>query len=351
MASLPMPAQGQPGCEPGFTETVASVVGAAIWAPSVHNTQPWWFRAARAEMSLYADSGRQLTVADPVGREMMISCGAALFTARLALRSLGYVPETSVLPEPTDPLLVARLSWSRREAPTEYEQRLFSQVLTRRTHRGGFDALPLSPRLLAVLQQGASQDGARLNVVTDASSRAMLAAAVQTAEQTLEADSAYVQELASWVSPPGSIRDDGVPYTSYPARPEHTYPDFPGRDFAHGLRWGLPRFGSATANHSAGVVCLLTTSDDCPADWVHAGQALQRALLASATCGVAAALHSQPLEVGSLRELIRAKLCEGDFPQLVLRLGTVIQTAKSVRRPLASVLVTVSGEHPATGSG
>jgi hypothetical protein len=45
---------------------------------------------------------------------MMISCGAALFTARLALRSLGYIPETSVLPDPRQPLLVARVSWRRR---------------------------------------------------------------------------------------------------------------------------------------------------------------------------------------------------------------------------------------------
>ena len=34
---------------------------------------------------------------------MMISCGAALFTARLALRALGYIPETTVLPDPGQP--------------------------------------------------------------------------------------------------------------------------------------------------------------------------------------------------------------------------------------------------------
>jgi hypothetical protein len=70
------------------------VVAAAVWAPSVHNTQPWWFSTHGQEISLYADATRQLLVADPGGREMMISCGAALFTARLALRSLGYIPGT-----------------------------------------------------------------------------------------------------------------------------------------------------------------------------------------------------------------------------------------------------------------
>ena len=37
---------------------------------------------------VHADASRRLAVADPDGREMMISCGAALFTVRLALSSL-----------------------------------------------------------------------------------------------------------------------------------------------------------------------------------------------------------------------------------------------------------------------
>jgi len=66
---------------------------------------------------------------------------------------------------------------------------------------------------------------------------------------------------------------------------------------------------------------------------MNAGQALQRTLLTSATCGVAAALHSQPVEVSWLREAIRTQLGDGSYPQLVLRLGTVIQNAISIRRP------------------
>jgi hypothetical protein len=146
-------------------EVAAYVVAAAVWAPSVHNTQPWWFSVAGQEISLHADAERQLGVADPRGREMMISCGAALFTARLALRSLGYIPETSVLPDPGRPLLVARVNWRRRAAAAEFEQRLFNQVPLRRTHRGGFDPLPLPADLVAVLQAGAERDGAMLRVI------------------------------------------------------------------------------------------------------------------------------------------------------------------------------------------
>jgi len=142
-----------------------------------------------------------------------------------------------------------------------------------------------------------------------------------------------------------------VPHTAYPARGERTFPHFAGRDFAHGRGWGSARPGLVAGPRSPGVVCLLATAGDRPVDWVNAGQALQRALLTSATCGVAAALHSQPLERARLREFVRTQLSDGSYPQLVLRLGTVIQTAVSVRRPPASVLFASGSEHLRIGQG
>src|SRR5262252_9153413 len=325
--------RGKPSPEPLAPAQIAQyVVTAAAWAPSVHNTQPWRFSSSGQLISLYADAGRQLRVADPDGREMMISCGAALFIARLALRSLGYLPETQVLPDPGQPLLVARVRWARRAARTEFEQRLFGQVRRRRTHRGGFDPVPLPRGLLAALRDSAARYGAMLRIIADDGRRAALAAAVQAAERVQRQDSERVRELARWAPAPGSARADGVPPASYPAREEHTSPDFPGRDFARGHGWGLPPLSTASLFRTAGVVALLTTAQDRPPDWVDAGQALQRVLLTASSCGVTVALHTQPLEAGSLRESIRTQLSDGAYPQLILRFGAVTEAADSVRR-------------------
>lgn len=331
--------------KPMTAEQIARyVVAEAIWAPSVNNTQPWRFAACGQQISLYADLGRQLKVADPDGREMMISCGAALFTARLALRSLSYAPETRLLPEPGDPALIAEVRWPERAAITDFEHRLFVQVRQRRSHRGAFDPEPLPPNLLAVLRGEAARDGAALRIVADDARRTALAAAVETAERSLVLDSRRVQELARWTPAPGSARSDGVPATSYPARAEHTDPYYPTRDFARGHGWGYQPLSSAAAIRAAGVVGLLTTAADRPADWVNAGQALQRMLLTASAFGAAVALHSQPLELRWLRELIRAQFSDGAYPQLVLRMGLVTQAAVSVRRQPAEVLSVTSHE-------
>ena len=308
------------------------VVEAAVHAPSVHNTQPWWFSTGDREVSVHADAERRLRVADPDGREMMISCGAALFTVRVALRYLGFVPAVRVLPDPDLPNLVATISWGEQTPPAEYERQLFAEISRRRTHRGGFDAEPLPAGLLPALSGEATREKATLRIMGDDGERAALAAVVEAADYALRLDGARVQEESKWAPPPGSRRRDGVPATAYPARPERTQPSFPSRDFAHGHGWGsVPR--------SAGLVALLTTTSDRPADWIHAGQALQRVLLLASSCGAAAAMHSQPLELTQLRDFIRIQLSAGAYPQMVLRLGTTGQTAVSVRRRIDEVLL------------
>ena len=327
------------------------VVAQAVWAPSVHNTQPWRFTADRRQISLYADVDRGLPVADPDGREMMISCGAALFNVRLALRSLGYIPQARVLPDPGQPALVAQVSWSQRAPADEVERRLFSHVLTRRTHRGAFDPEPLPPDTLAVLRAGAAREGAVLRIVADDGRRAVLATAVETAERHQGLVGERLRELARWAPAPGSGRSDGVPPTSYPARAERTEPYFPGRDFAHGHGWGLAPLSSARWARAAGVVGLLTTAADRRADWVNAGQALQRILLTASTSGAAVALHSQPIELPWLREFIRAQLSDGAYPHLVLRIGMITQAAVSVRRDPNDVLFPTGGDDVSADRG
>jgi nitroreductase len=71
--------------------TVTAMLATASRAPSVHNTQPWRFAVGPHAIDLYADPERRLGQ-DRDGREMLISCGAALFGLRLAVRGPGTAP-------------------------------------------------------------------------------------------------------------------------------------------------------------------------------------------------------------------------------------------------------------------
>jgi Nitroreductase family len=93
-------------------DQVDYLIATAARAPSVHNTQPWRFKVSQYTIEMYADLRRKLRV-DPLGREMLISCGAAVFGLRLAVRSLGYLPEVQLLPDPARLRLLARVRLGR----------------------------------------------------------------------------------------------------------------------------------------------------------------------------------------------------------------------------------------------
>ena len=84
-------------------DELTTAVGAAVRAPSVLNTQPWRFHAHDHVIDVMADPERGLTHLDPQGRELLMSCGAALLNLRLALAALGRSTRTRHLPDPSRP--------------------------------------------------------------------------------------------------------------------------------------------------------------------------------------------------------------------------------------------------------
>ena len=57
----------------------------AVRAPSVHNCQPWRWWVGPGTVHLYADGSRQVPATDPHGRDLLMSCGAALHHLLVAL--------------------------------------------------------------------------------------------------------------------------------------------------------------------------------------------------------------------------------------------------------------------------
>ena len=98
---------------PASSEQLRHVVQTAGLAPSVHNTQPWRFVERSDGLELRADASRRLAVLDADGRQLHLSCGAALLHARLAARALGLDVEVQLLPDPDDPERLADLRITR----------------------------------------------------------------------------------------------------------------------------------------------------------------------------------------------------------------------------------------------
>ncbi|TMR96850.1 hypothetical protein EJK15_21210 [Nonomuraea basaltis] len=264
------------------------MVNAAVAAPSVHNTQPWRFRRVDdATMELYADLDRLLAVTDPMGRGLGISCGAALFNLRLAIRMTGHEARVKALPDPARrPDLLATVHAAPGDPPDQDERLLYDMIPHRRTNRFPFDGRRLPRDVFVDLVHAAYAEGATLVLVKGRTARRVLDM-VGAAEGTLAAENSYRAELACWTDP--GRRFDGVPGHAVGPRPRNG--ELPMRDF--GLGGARP---SADFEVDPQIGALFTRGDG-PLDWLRAGQALQRVLLAATAHGVAASMFSQPLDL------------------------------------------------------
>jgi hypothetical protein len=317
-------------------DKVDYLIGTAARAPSVHNTQPWRFYVSRYSIELHADPRRKLQV-DPIGREMVISCGAALFGLRLAVRSLGYLPEVELLPG--WPRLLARVRLGAEAPMTDAEWRMLQALPHRHTHRGPFEARPLPDGLLAGLQRDAFAENATLALVDSALAYQRLADIVTAASRRQDLDPVARAEVLRWVRPTGSTARDGVPARAIPARPFPEWADgqrgrLRQRDFDQGRGLGaLPVEGP-----SAAASAVLVTRGDGPADWLRAGQALHRLLAHAADSWVFASLYTQPMEAVAIRDLIRTRLSLPGYPQMLLQFGAAQTTQATARRPPADLI-------------
>jgi hypothetical protein len=304
------------------------LVATAARAPSVHNTQPWRFRAGEYAIELYADQSRKLRV-DPVGREMLISCGAALFGLRLAVRSLGYLPVVELLPDRARLRLLARLRFGAAEPMTGRERQLLAALPHRHTHRGPFAPGPLPAGLVAGLQHDALAEGAALVLVDRPLAYQQLAGILSATGRRQDLDPLAREELRRWSRGAADPARDGIPAHAFPAEASRPAGRLAQRDFDLGRGLGLLDAGGPPP----AVTAVLLTRGDGRADWLRAGQALHRLLAHAASNWVFASLHTQPLEAAAIRAVIRDRLALPGAPQMLLQLGLAHTAHATARRP------------------
>ncbi len=305
-----------------------AAVSAAVRAPSVHNTQPWRVRLGADTIDVDADPDRRLPIADPDGRSLRLSCGAAIFNARVALSHLGWASQTTLRPD-ADQQHLAQIRVTGPHPATPGDDELFTAVGRRHSNRGPFldTAIPLNVR--ARLIEAARAEGCWLDLIVGPVAQQLVAELVGTADQLLRDTPGYQAELAAWIRDRPS--PDGVPRDAAGPAPEP-------QDLLTRRDFGGPARQPGRDYEADPFVAVLGAYGDLPHDDLQAGQGLQRVLLTATACGLATSLMSQPVDVPAIREQLRLGLHRGAPPQILLRAGYAVATGTTPRRPVADVL-------------
>ena len=142
-------------------EAMRAVLTLATRAPSVHNSQPWYWRVGPSTLNLYADSSRHLPRTDPDRRDMLLSCGAGLHHCTVALAAIGWRAKIHRLPDPSEPGHLAAVEVVA-QSPGELDVTLAAAIARRRTDRRTYSPWPVPWGDIALMGARAARAGVML---------------------------------------------------------------------------------------------------------------------------------------------------------------------------------------------
>ncbi|MDZ4701095.1 MAG: nitroreductase [Rhodothermales bacterium] len=292
------------------SQKIKFLLNYAVLAPSLHNTQPWSFRVLDDEVEIYADASRAMKVLDPSHRQLIMSCGSALFNLRAAAKHYRHHPIVHTFPDQDKLNLVARVRLVQPGDATLDEHRLFMAINKRRTYRGEFAARLLAPFQIDALRAAAECEHVRVDILTKPEEKAEIGALIAEGERAQRSNDRLRDELSAWTGDANAPRF--VPAFARARR---------GTTGGELEDWGGEKalFDPAEVARAPAIAVFSTPIENRVA-WLNTGQALAHFLLTATVQTLSASFLNQAVEVPAIRERL-SRLVDRPNPQLVLRLG------------------------------
>ncbi len=317
--------------------TLRAVLSLATRAPSIHNSQPWRWRVGEESLHLYADPDRHLPNTDPDSRDLLLSCGASLHHAVVALAALGWQARINRLPDPLRPTHLAAIEVYQSPAG-ELDVALAAAIPRRRTDRRHYSWWPIPAADITLMGSRAARGGVMMRQVESLPNLQRIVAQAVWQHAT---DNDYLTELAAWSGRYASVA--GVPARNTP--PSDPTARIPGRIFAGPALAQPPDTESAD---DGAAVLALGTKDDCGMARLRAGEATSLVLLTATALGLSSCPVTEPLEIVETRKALQENIFGvSGYPQMLLRIGWAPVNADPLpstpRRPLAEVVAWLDG--------
>ncbi len=316
---------------------IENLIHYAAMAPSGHNTQPWKFSIHDNRIRIYPDFSRRLPVVDLDDHALYISLGCALENLVIAAQKDGYFSKVNYFPNSEEYLEV-----EFSEGPSAEVTDLYRAIPERQSNRRIYDGSPIPDDHLQQLANANTYPDVDLKInLTDDKQIGPVIKLVKEANQIQFNDSAFVEELISWIrfSKHEELeRKDGLTSSAM------GFPSVPRwlgkmiiRNFA--TPEGEAKKCENMIRSSAALIFFIA-KNRTKKNWVDVGRSFERTALTATSLGISHAHLNMPCEVESVRNKFSEflELKENEEPLLLIRFGYAKPMPRSPRRDISEVI-------------
>jgi hypothetical protein len=313
----------------------------AVLAPSGPNNQPWKFAVNDGEVVVMADFDRTLPDVEPANRTMYMSLGCVLTNLLVAAEHFKMGYDVERFPDGVDAETIAVVKFKEDAAAApKFPPDLFDEITERHTNRGAYDDRPIEAEKIEEMKRAVDGAGFRLDVLTDAESRAKMAEVLGESHRIQLGNKAFRKDLARWIRANNEDAWDGLPGYAF------GYSDF--ESYFGKFIFGTFDTSSSRARKEMALmkaspaVGVLSTGAEDKRIWVEAGMQFEKLFLTATKLGVRFDLFSQPVAIEELRQKM-IEILDVNHPQILIRMGYAPPAKHTPRRTVEMVLAGGSG--------
>jgi hypothetical protein len=306
----------------------------ATLAASSHNTQPWRFKLESGRIVILPDLSRRCPQVDPDDHHLYASLGCAAENLLLAAQAAGlkghYSYDASTSSVQVD-----------FEEAIPFRSALFEAIPTRQCSRAEYEGTSLSYEQLRLLEKAGHGNGVSVMFLIDSRQKEQVAEYVAEGNRAQFGYPRWAEEMRKWIrfNARNAVRTGDGLYGAVLGIPN--VPQWLGKRLIR-IAVSAKRQSCKDAAHirsSAAIAVSFSGADDMP-HWIEAERSYQRLALQAAALNLRTAFINQPVEVPALRPQFAGFLGIGNRrPDLIVRIGRGPEIPRSLRRPVAQVLV------------
>lgn len=286
-------------------------------APSTRNVQPWFFKLIDNGVEITVNRDRILPFSDFVGRQVIISIGAAVYNFKIAAWAYGLEFAAQYDDDDIENFKVT-ITFSNLVSSKIVNRQDLQAILDRHNNRELYTKQELPSDYINLIESWNTEE-LHTFIVTNPEKLEKITDIVVEATDVAFSDKDFSKEAADWVRPSLQKYRDGMPAYNlgFPKLLSFFIP-FIIRTFNTAkLQMGRHRLW---LQHSPAVVVISSKNDNVQS-WLAVGELFEKIVIEATKQNLKYAVMAAPTEIGDYYKDLQKVLGSTLRPQMFLRIG------------------------------